>query len=447
MSKPGVVEQAARFIAREGLIPPGARIVAAHSGGADSTALLHILYRLRDRFGFALETLHVHHGLRGAAADTDAAFCAETARALGLPHRCVRIDPARIPPGNREEYFRDARQGAYRQAAPAETDRVALGHTREDQAETFLLRLLRGAGSQGLGAMAPRRARLIRPLLDLPRQALRDYLSGAGIPWREDETNRDRTFTRNRIRHEIWPAVEGGFPHAARRIAETCRLLREESAALRQLAEERALALMSGAGGGNSFRTEELAALPPGIRTAVTREIVRLARGNLRRLQRAHFLSIAAFARPGRSRGALHLPGLALHRDGDRVRFGPPPPETEPFAYVLPCPGQVFIPATGETFSCAWDPGQAPDAVPLPLAEGESHLLVRSFRPGDAIALPCGTKKVKKLFQEARLPLPERARTALVCNSAGDVLWIPRLKRSLCYNIPGIRTIFAARQS
>ncbi|MBP7864660.1 MAG: tRNA lysidine(34) synthetase TilS [Acidobacteria bacterium] len=442
-----LIRTLARTIRAGGLVPAGGRVVAAHSGGADSTALVHLLHALAPELGFSLETLHVNHGLRGADADADAAFCAETARRLGVPFHLEVLDPATLPTANVEEALRDRRREIYRRHLADSRARVALGHTRDDQAETFLLRLLRGAGLEGLAAMAPSEGGLIRPLLAIPRERLLRYLGDHGIPFRRDLSNDDPRYTRNRLRREVLPPVERLFPSAGALIARAAATLRQEWEALRALAADRAAALLRTGDGPPGFDNRELERLPPALRPTVVREVLRAVRGDLRRLTSAHVGQVLAFASRAPGGKRLALPGLGLFKSGHRVVFGPVAQPLEPFEHVLPVPGRVRVPETGETFGCALEAGGGGEQVEVPLPGGAPALTVRNGRPGDTIRLACGAKKLKKLFQEARVPVERRSRVTLVCGPGGEIVWIPELKRKLWYNDFGFKTIFLERES
>lgn len=200
------------------------------SGGADSVALLHLL-RQED---VSLRAVHVNHGLRGASADADEAFVRQLCAAWLLPLDVYRA----VPPMNAgEDWARQVRYGFFRQSMEASgAQAIALAHHRDDQAETFLLHLLRGAGLSGLTAMEPDAqvlgVRVIRPLLHASRQELRDLLEHDGIPWREDESNQDARYLRNAVRHQVLPLLEQLAPGAASRMAATAELLRLDEAAL-----------------------------------------------------------------------------------------------------------------------------------------------------------------------------------------------------------------------
>ena len=231
------------FAERHRLWAAGTPVIAAVSGGADSTALLLILHELSERGHVSLAGVaHLHHHIRASDADEDAAFVEALAGRLGLPFALGNADvPALARRAGRslEVAGREARLAFFeRLAAGAPRPVIALAHTRSDQAETVLLRLARGAGPRGLAGMAPRNGCRVRPLLEIDRDQLRDWLRERGQPWRVDPTNEDQTIARNRIRHAVLPqlallnpAVEGALARAARIQAADADLLEQLAAA------------------------------------------------------------------------------------------------------------------------------------------------------------------------------------------------------------------------
>lgn len=209
-------------IVRHGLWERGQRVAVAVSGGLDSVVLLDVLLETRRWHGGALEVVTVDHGLRPGSAD-DAAFVAELARARSLPfHRCTVAVR-----GSSEAAARDARYAAF---AALDADRIALAHHREDLAETVLLHLMRGTGTAGLAGIPRRRGRYVRPLLDEGRGALLAWATARGLAWREDPTNRDPRFLRNRVRHEVLPLLEALRPGAVGALARTAGVVADDEA-------------------------------------------------------------------------------------------------------------------------------------------------------------------------------------------------------------------------
>ncbi len=300
--------------------PPGSLILVAASGGADSTALLHLLAALSAGRGWRVAAATLDHGLRGDAGAADRRFVERLAARLSLPCRSARC-AAPAPPGRSpEEAARDARREFLTETArELGADAVALAHTADDQAETVLFRLGRGTGTLGLGAMPRWRAPFWRPLLDVRRHSLREVLERGGLAWREDETNRSRRATRNRIRHDLLPLVESTLgPGAVRALARTARIAREDEALLSDLArrELRSIELRR-SGHRIELDRRALARLP----VPVARRVLRIALGTVgcpgRRLASPHLVSALELARARGPGTRLDLPdGVTVAREG-----------------------------------------------------------------------------------------------------------------------------------
>ncbi len=211
----------ARSLEETGLLEGASRLVVACSGGGDSTALLLLVQRWAAPRGIPLAAIHVAHGLRGEAGLDDARFCAALTARLGVPYGFLSADV----PGERkkgESVEAAARRLRYRAllAQASDMDAVVLtGHTRDDQAETVLLHLERKLGRARGGIRAKRPDGVVRPLLAFSRAELRAFLEAEGVPWREDETNANEAFARNRVRHRVLPALERASPGATERLA------------------------------------------------------------------------------------------------------------------------------------------------------------------------------------------------------------------------------------
>ena len=248
---------------------PGQRLAVAVSGGSDSLALLLLLRRHAERRRLQLSVAHFHHGLRPEA-DADAEFAASWARRLALPFWLCRSTALRPEMPNLEAAARRRRYRFFSRLlalSPPAADAVATGHTADDQAETVLLRLLRGTGPSGLSAIQPvlraRRGSILRPLLPFHRDELQAWLRAEGASWREDASNRDSRRRRNRIRHELLPALERDYnPRLRRRLAALAELVQAEEQVWAELtAQDRGLAAPI-EGAGLQVETMRLAALP-----------------------------------------------------------------------------------------------------------------------------------------------------------------------------------------
>ena len=429
-------EAVAALIRREGLASHGARVLVACSGGADSTALLYALAALAPTAAWRLAVAHLDHGWRADGGE-DLVFVRGRAAALGVPFFGARVDVAALPGGagrSREETARAARR-AYleRTAAGFGAAAVALGHTADDQAETVVLNLVRGAGTLGLGGMPPCFGLFVRPLLDLTRADVLAYLGRRGISWREDPTNRDRALARNRVRRELLPALEAVMPGAGRRLAAAAAAARAEEGLL----ENQTAALLAPfvrAAGGSRLELDGAwpAALPEGLRGRSVRQLYRRLAGTLTGLERRHVDAVVAL-----KRGAADLPaGVRVRRFSGVVTF-----EREKAVVSrqitaevrLKVPGITAFGILGWRIAATWEPTLAAygggrwDDVRLTGSMSDG-LVVRTWRPGDRIS-PVGlngSKKLQDLFVDAKVPRGERQRWPVVA-CGNDVVWVPGL--------------------
>jgi len=405
----------ARTIRRRGLLSPGQPVLVALSGGPDSTALLVALHALwqRDAVG-PVRACHVDHGLR-VGSERDAEHCRALCQALGVPFEARRVA---VRAGNRQEQARRARYAALRAAAGGAA--VATGHTQSDQAETVILRLLRGAGARGLGAIPPRRGRgtVVRPLLDVGREEVLGYLRHRRLVWLLDPSNAAGDYLRNRVRREIVPALVALAPAAERVLARAADLLRDDDRALERSARRLV------AGGGAERR--RLAAAPAAVQRRAVRLLWRAATGSRRGLEAARVEAVLhLLARPGEGRVSLSG-GLEARASGDRLEIGPPQPAAEPLALAVPAPGAFPLPAANLCLRF-----EAPGEEGPFLREGAVSwpLWLRTRRAGDRIrpARGRGSKKLKAWLIDRKVARARRDRLLLLAEAGGRVLWIPEL--------------------
>jgi tRNA(Ile)-lysidine synthase len=408
----------------------GQTIVVGLSGGADSVGLLDGLATVGPRRGLRVVAAHLDHGLRPDSA-ADALFCADLCAQLGVPFRAGRADVAgraRREGGGIEQAARLERYAFLRQVRGEEgAVAVAVAHTRDDQAETVLLRLLRGAGRSGLSAMRVRRADILRPLLDVSREEVRCHLRSRGLTWREDPSNADPAFLRNRVRRELMPYLESRFnPRIGETLARSAALLADEAELLGSLAGGLYDRAARREGEGVSLSRGGLAAAPPALRRLAVRRALEET-GGLRGVSAAvveRLLVLAGSAAPSGRR--LSLPGgrVALFRFGD-VWVGP---RTEPrpgFAYPLGIPGRVELPGGVAVVAgpAEGPPASQGEAAVVAAPEGEP-LLVRTRRPGDRVWRHGRKMSLKRFFMEQRVPADRRGALPLVA-AGSEVLWVP----------------------
>lgn len=419
------------------MLAGGEHVLVAVSGGADSVALLHCLLALSPEYDLRLTVAHLNHGIRGEEADADADFVRRMSFEMGL--RCIAKTvevrrQAELAGRNLEEHARRVRYGFLRDAARrVGAGRIAVGHNLNDQAETALFRFLRGSGIEGLAAMAPVADGLvIRPLLDCGRGLIVDYLERRGIGHREDASNGDLRYARNRLRHETLPCLRSRYnPRLVPALARQARMVREVWDYVRTQASEASGGILRTSGGEVVLEIPPLARLHPALRKEVVRRALRECLGSLRGIGSVHIEGILALcAGRGESRQAQLPRGARAIRQFDTLTLsGRPPSETPGYAYPLAVPGECVIRETGVTFRASACPAPSPE-TPSPPSRAfidpstlPGPLTVRSRAPGDRYGGE-GHRKVKRMLIDARVPRLERSRLAMV--ASGDaVVWIP----------------------
>ncbi|HWR49581.1 MAG TPA: tRNA lysidine(34) synthetase TilS [Bryobacteraceae bacterium] len=419
----------ARTIARHQMFPPGSRAGVAVSGGADSVCLLHALLELRP--DLAITVLHLNHGLRGQASDGDAAFVEALARRLGLPFEGRTVE---LPAGNLEQEGREARRAFYLDLLKAgRIDRVATGHTLSDQAETVLYRFVRGSGTAGLAGILPVTAEgIVRPLIEVARPQVEEWLRSRDIAWREDESNRDPAFIRNRIRHEFLPALAGSInPRLAESLARTASIARDEEEYWDAVIDPLAVRNLRLRPPAVLFQAETVACLPRAVARRLLRRAIVMVKGDLRSVDSAHIEAILDLTAPTLGSGRLQVPGVDVFRSFDWVRLAPPRgPGRAEYSMPITVPGRLRIPGTYAELAFTLTEPEArytDKESALDWEEISGTLEVRNWQPGDRYR-PAGhtcEKKLKTLFQEARVPLWDRNRWPVV-TCGEEIVWAAR---------------------
>jgi tRNA(Ile)-lysidine synthase len=381
-----------------GLVRAGEPLLVLLSGGGDSVCLLDVALRL----GAEVSALHVNYGLREGA-DPDEAFCRSLCERLGVP---LTVERVQLPAaGNLQDHAREARYAAAERLAPGD---YAAAHTASDQAETVLYRLAVSPGSRALHGMAPRRGRLVRPLLGVTRAEVRDYLRARALDWREDPSNADRRFARARVRHDVLDALRELSPAAERTIAETARQLREEGALLEQLAQE--------AQNGHPS-LPELRLQPPALQRLILRRLAEEAAAGPHALSRQDAEAILALGDAGTH--SLDLGGgLRAVVEYGLLRFTRERDEDPPEPVALPVPGRARF-GDWELEARLGEPGEVTVAKLGPTAT------VRAWRSGDRMR-PLGlggTKTLQDLFTDRKVPRALR-HTLPVLESDGEIVWV-----------------------
>lgn len=415
----------------------GEKLLVAVSGGIDSVVLLHLLVDVVRDFGLSLHVAHLDHQIRPQGAD-DAEFVRQLCVELQVPCVVESYDVpalARAAKLSLEMAGRQARREFLLRTADAVGARlIALAHHRDDQVETFMLRLLRGSGVAGLAAMAPLRGRWWRPLLDCSRAQIAQYAEMKILHWVEDQSNADPVFLRNRLRHQLLPSLRSINPQIDGRIAELGRQLQVDEDYWTLQVEALFPELIVSAADGLRLRREKLLALHGALRVRVLREALRRVRGDLQRLEAVHLQAIDELLRSGRSQAQLDLPGCWVARRYESLWLRGCAPESAPnYDFELPVPGAVCLPC-GRVLRAqlmSESTGESAEVVEFALAKVGAGLRVRSWRPGDRFAPAgvAGTKKLKRLFGDEKLESEERSRVPVLV-AGGQVLWVVGVRRS-----------------
>ncbi|MGE0463323.1 MAG: tRNA lysidine(34) synthetase TilS [Vicinamibacterales bacterium] len=436
-----LVDRVQAFAGRHGLWTPETGVVAAVSGGSDSVALLFILDALARAGRLRIAGVaHLHHHIRGAEADGDAAFVEALAARLGLPLDLGHVDvPARARASgcSAELAGRQARLEFLRQSlGRLGGDVVALAHTRGDQAETVLLRLVRGAGPRGLGGMAPRADHRVRPLLDIGRRELRAWLDTRGEAWREDATNDDVGVARNRIRHEVLPRLALLNTRVEEALARAARIHAADARLLDQLAAAEADRLVAREGPTRvQLNLDALARLPE----ALARRVVLQTLETLDPSRAYGWEETNAVLDPGPKAPVREIGPIRLERirgfavlTSRGARAPHPPTRPDEAAVPLEVPGAAHHPlghwvveAAGPMSRELAGTASTHRAVLDADAIGR-RLTVRGWRPGDRVE-PLGLgghKKVQDVFVDRKVPRGERGLVPIVLDGEGRIAWV-----------------------
>jgi tRNA(Ile)-lysidine synthase len=415
----------------------GSGLLVGLSGGPDSVALLRAARAWSRRAGRPLAAAHLHHGLRDGEADADLVFCRGLCAGLGVPLREEAADPrpeARSRGLGLEEAGRHLRRRFFLRILENEPGlgRVALGHHRDDQAETVVMRLFRGTGPDGLRGIRPAQGLFVRPMLDVGRAEIVACLEALGQPWRTDATNLAGDNLRARIRRELWPVVRGIFgPGAERTPARLADLLERDLDLLDRLTDE-ALAAARHPDDPGDLSAAALAGLDPALAARVVRRW--LEPGRPGGLERVHVDGILAWLGRGRSGTTLDLPGgVTLAREFDRLRIGSGAAAAPPLRAAADYRILVAKEPGGEDAAAGvGDPADETTwRLVVPAAALRGDLQVRNLRQGDRFQ-PFGlegTKKLSDLLREKRVPAGERPGVLVVADDEG-ILWVVGLARA-----------------
>lgn len=382
------------FLLRQNMLQPGDTVICAVSGGADSVAMLFAFYLLKEKLNISLEAAHFNHHLRGAESDGDEAFVIAFCDRYDIP---LHLGGAQVKPGEKglEAAARDARYGFLRSLK----GKIATAHTADDNAETVLMHLVRGTGLKGLGGITPIQGNVIRPMLKCTRQDVEAFLEEWCLDYVRDSSNEMDAFLRNRLRHHVMPLLKQENPKLAENLSQMALRLREDEAFL---------------SGQAAFETlpgvQALRGMPNALRSRCLERF--LKEQGVREPEERHIALTEALVFSEKPSARASLPGgIIVARCYDRlevIREG-----ENPDAITLTCPTEVSF---GEFLvSCrpATEIVQTPDTFTV---VPEGTITVRSRQSGDNIRLSGGTKSLKKLFIDRKIPAAHRATLPVVAD-------------------------------
>jgi len=384
-----MVNKICAFLKRYEMVQPGDRVICAVSGGADSMALLWAMYLLKEKLQISLSAAHFNHHLRGEESNRDEAFVTAFCEGYGIP---LYKGEGNIVPGAKglEAAAREARY-AFLHSLPG---KIATAHTADDNAETLLMHLIRGTGLKGLGGISPVLGNRIRPMLTVTRQEVLAFLESYHISYVEDSSNREDTFLRNRLRHNVMPLLKEENPRLAESLTEMALGLREDEALLESRLSEKSLCV------------SKLREMPSPQRARVLGAF--LENCGVKEPQRAHIrlAEELVFSQNPSAKG--NFPGgIVVQRKYDLLEKTGQKAELE--EKVLLCPGQVEYPELGIRIVAKPATETVRKADRFVLSPVDS-ILVRSRKAGDEITLSGGTKTLKALFVDRKIPQGERER-------------------------------------
>ena len=401
------------------LTSPGEQIVCAVSGGADSMALLWGAYLLKDMLGISLSAAHFNHGLRGEESDRDEAFVREFCQRFDIP---LFVGGSKVTAGKKglEAAARDARYGFFA-TLPG---KIATAHTADDNAETVLMHLVRGTGLKGLGGIAPINGKLIRPMLTITRQQIEAFLEEYHISYIEDSSNRGDDFLRNRLRHHVMPLLRQENPCIAENVSAMALRLRQDEAALAQQAAYDTLPGVT-----------ELKTMHPAIRKRMLERF--LKENGVKEPEAQHIALAEELVFSSKPSARAQFPGgVILSRNYDRLevlRENLSLPTVE-----LPKNGTLEIPGFRVTVGPA---EEIVNSATIFTANPTGKLMLRCRSAGDEISLPGGTKSVKKLFIDRKIPAHERLQIPMIADDAGidGIYGIGTNKTHIAQELPAVQ--------
>ncbi|CAG1065574.1 bifunctional protein TilS/HprT [uncultured bacterium] len=445
---PGLIQQVKQTIKERKMLSRGQRIVAAVSGGADSVVMLHVLLELREEYRLAILAAHMDHGLRGVESRADHDFVRDLAKRLGLQFVSRRLKKGELKGlgTSPQEAARLKRYAFFEEAARGfKAQRVALGHTTDDQAETVLMRLLKGSSLSGLAGIPPQRGIFIRPLIDTSRASIEEYAKERGISFVTDSTNLTVKYLRNRVRLELIPALAKEYnPSIKETLARTAAVLAGDDDFIEKAAEKTfAGALVERKAGSIAFDRGKMKRPHRALSARAFLMAVR-SLGVESELSSVHVEAFFEIMDSSRPNASISLPGgiKAMREYGImRIEAGKPS-EASFFEQTLAVPGIARLQGIGVIKAELVKPpkkfsGEADTAwFDYDALSALGPVIVRQARPGDRMAPfgMTGHRKLKEIFIDSKVPLAARKRTPVV-TVGEDVLWLAGLRQSALFSV------------
>ena len=387
------------LISRYAMVQPGDRVVCAVSGGADSVALLFAVYLLKEKLGITVEAAHFNHNLRGNESKRDEEYVRSLCDRLDIP---LHVGSGYVTAGKKglEAAAREARY----EFLYSLNGKIATAHTANDNAETVLMHLVRGSGLKGLGGIAPVSDRLIRPMLDITRQDVLAFLDEYNLTYVEDSSNKTDQFLRNRLRHSVMPALETENPCFAENVSAMAMRLRNDEVVLEQQAREQATV--------DVFTMRQM---PEGIRNRVIANFLRNA--GVKEPEAEHVAAVQRLVDSDKPSAKAYMrDGIVVARCYEKLEVQK---EAQPLqTHTLNCPGTLELKDSGLRVVCEFA-AQYVDTTDAFTVVPEGSIVVRCRKAGDNIRLHGGTKDLKKLFIDKKIPASQRLQIPVICDERG----------------------------
>jgi len=416
-----IIKKVKSTIDKYQMIIPYEKIVVGVSGGPDSICLLHILYRLKEELKIELIGAHFNHGLRPGEDEKETEFVKSFVESLGIPfeygdaEKDIRKGGGSLEEKARIERYRFLENIRKRHNA----QKIALGHNMNDQAETIIMRLLRGSGITGLKGIPPVRDKIIRPIIDLTREEIIYYLNTEGLKYVIDSSNMDITFLRNKIRHILIPELKKYQPNIIRILAKTAEIILLEDEFLELQTEKWVKEHVSFMEGAAIIPLSRLKEIHIALRQRVIRNIIRKKIGHTRKISFEHISNILELIEKGSPNSEIHLPYNIVIKKRYDLLICDEKRSLEDYSYIIDRIGEYYLPSIKSWIKIEEKEklGDLNESDVLLDAEKiDFPLEIRNIRPGDRIYLSIGHKKIKDIFIDMKIPKEARKSIPILVN-------------------------------